>query len=222
MSAPRAIQTLARGAKPEVAIPVLTQIVGDHDAPTTHRVVAARELGGIATAEAELALARRVSAPDPRVQEAVLKALGTFAGPGTRRQPAALTEVKDPGVRRQLTLARALISHRHGLDGPFLQTVIGKIRKPEEIEQKTTLTMSLKSERATATDRARLTGSTYGIELAPRAAALTCGRLQWTIFFNRELAPGTMAERLFARPWIAALMGRWLSRATLLLPSTSS
>ena len=69
--------------------------------------------------------------------------------------------------------------------------------------------MSLKSERATATDRARLTGSTYGIELAPRAAALTCGRLQWTIFFNRELAPGTMADRLFARPWIAALMCRW-------------
>jgi hypothetical protein len=69
--------------------------------------------------------------------------------------------------------------------------------------------MSLKSERVTATDRARLTRSTYGIELAARAAALTCGRLQWTIFFNRELAPGTMAERLFARPWIAALMARW-------------
>ena len=110
VSAPRAIQTLARGAKPEVAIPVLTQIVGDQDAPTTHRVVAARELGGIATAEAERALARRVSASDPRVQEAVLKALGTFAGPGTRRQLAALTEVQDPGVLRQLTLARALIS----------------------------------------------------------------------------------------------------------------
>jgi hypothetical protein len=110
VSAPRAIQTLARGAKPQVAIPVLTQIVGDRDAPTTHRVIAARELGGIATVEAERALARRVSAPDPRVQEAVVTALGTVAGPVVMRQLAALTEVQDPGVRRQLALTRALIA----------------------------------------------------------------------------------------------------------------
>jgi hypothetical protein len=81
VSAPRAIQALARGAKPEAAVPVLGEIVGDRAAPTTHRVVAARELAGIATSEAEQALVRRVAARDSRVQEAVLRSLGARARP---------------------------------------------------------------------------------------------------------------------------------------------
>ena len=209
VSAPRAIQALARGAKAEAAVPVLGGIVGDEAAPTTHRVVAARELGGIATPEAERALIRRVESRDPRVQEAVLRGLGAFAGPGAMRQLARLTEIRDPFVRRQLTLTRALIAHREGLDGPFLPALPGKMRKPEDIQRKAAVTLSLKTARATATDLERLTGSTYGIKLGPRAAALKCERVEWTVFFNRELGTATIAQRLFARPWIAALLGRW-------------
>jgi hypothetical protein len=208
VSAPRAIHALARGAGVEVSIPVLDEIVSDPAAAASSRVVAARELGLIATPEVERALVRRTGVSDPRVQQAVFAGLGSFGGSEALRQLASLQEPDDPAARRQLALARALIAHRLGLDGPFLPAAGGKARRPEELEQRAAVTLQLKAEQATATDRERLVGSTYGIALAERAAALKCGRMEWTVFFNHELDPATLG-RLFERPWIAALMGRW-------------
>jgi hypothetical protein len=209
VSAPRAIRALARGAKANVAIPVLAEIVSDQAAPAFPRVVAARELGLIGTPEAEQALLRRVAIRDPRVQQAVIWGIGALGGPAALRKLDGIAVPDDPATRRQLALARALIAHRHALEGAFLPAVKGVVRRPQDMELKTALTLQMKTEKATASDVARLTGSTYGIELAERAAALTCGRVEWTLFFNRELGLSAIAQRLFERPWIAALLGRW-------------
>ena len=212
VSAVRAIQALGRGAGPGVSIPVLEAILRDQAAPTTHRVAAARELGGIATPEAELVLLRCVGSGNLRAEEAVLTALGQFAGPKALRELAKLTDVGDQGVHRRLTLTRALIAHREGLDGPFLPEATGKMRKAEEIQVKVPLTLRWTTEGTTASDRRILNGSSYGIDLAPAAAALQCGRNEWTVFFNSGLGAATLAKRLFERPWIAALLGRWYVR----------
>lgn len=209
ISAPRAIEALARGAKPEVAIPVLAEVVSDRAAPTTNRVVAARELGHLGIADAEQALVRRVTIRDPRVQHVVFWALGAVGGPTALRALGRVEAVPDRAANNQLVLSRALIAHRHGLEGPFFPAVKGVVRTPEQVEEKANVTLRLKTERATANDRTRLVGSTYGIELAARGVELSCGRNEWTLFFNRELDPGTATRRLFERPWVSALMGRW-------------
>lgn len=207
VSAPRAIEALARGAKPEVAIPVLTEVVSDQKAPTTSRVVAARELGHIGVADAEQALARRVTIREARVQQAVFWALGAAGGPTALRALGRVEAGTDRAANNQLVLSRALIAHRHGLEGPFLPVMKG--RRLERVDDPANVSLRLKTERATANDRARLVGSTYGIDLATRGAGLSCGENEWTLFFNRELDPTTTARNLFQRPWIAGLLGRW-------------
>jgi HEAT repeats len=209
VSAPRAIEALARGAKLEVSIPVLSEVVSNQAAPATNRVVAARALGQLGVADAEQALARRVTIREPRVQQAVFWALGATGGPTALRALTRIEAVPDPAANRQLVLARALIAHRHGLNGPFLPPMKGIVRSPEQVEEKADVALRLKTERATANDRNRLVGSTYGIDLAARGAELSCGRNQWTLFFNRELDPATAAGRLLERPWVGALMGKW-------------
>lgn len=209
VSGPRAIQALARAAKPASAISVLREIVADPGAPTVHRIAAVREIGGLATMGAQNALLANLDTGAPRVLEAALRALGTFAGPAALRELVKIGEQRDEGVRRQLALARALIVHRHGLAGPFLPAVPGRMRTKDDVEHRGKLTLRLKTERQTTADLRRLVGSRYGIETASRGADLTCGAAEWLVLFNRELAPDAIARRLFERPWIAALIARW-------------
>lgn len=115
VSVRHALHALAVGAKGEVAVPVLADVLAGRRTSETERVVVARELGGVATPAAEASLTRHVRERNPRVQQAVLAGLGTFAGPRTLR------DLADDATRRQLALTRALIAHRHGLDGPFLR-----------------------------------------------------------------------------------------------------
>jgi hypothetical protein len=212
VSAPRAIQALARAAKPSASIPVLRGIVADPGAPTVPRITAARELGSLATPAAQRALLANLDTGAPRVLEAVLRGIGAFAGPAALRELMKLGEQRDVGVRRQLALARALIAHRHGLDGPFLPAVAGRTRTKDEIEHHGKLTLRLKTARSTAADLRRLVGTRYGIEIAPRGADLACAGADWLVLFHRDLAPDAVARRLFDRPWIAALLARWYIR----------
>lgn len=63
------------------------------------------------------------------------------------------------------------------------------------------------SPQATADERARLHGPTYGISLAERGLALRCGRNEWTVLLNDQLGPSFRAlVGLADRPWIAALV----------------
>jgi hypothetical protein len=209
VSAPRAIEALARGAKAGAAIPVLARIVGEQSASIPARIAAARELGLLAKPDAERALLRRAGVEHPRVQQAVLRALGAIGSPAALRPLARLPESADAATRRQLAFARALIAHRHGLKGARLPPVEGEPRRPEQVGNRTTLTCTLATAAATAKDRERLAGSVYGIDLAGRAAKLVCGRTEWSVFFNRDVEPSQMAKRLRKRPWVLGLMAGW-------------
>jgi hypothetical protein len=200
----RAIQALARGTKAATSIPILVEVINDRTASTSVRVVAARELGRVATSEAEKALLGQLRAADPRVQQAVFESLGALGGVATSKGLSKLTPPAEAAARRQWTLARTLVAHRLGADAPFLAAPKVKSRRQKGIAKKTAVTVRMKTSRATETARERLAGTRFGIELAARAAALSCGLKQWNIFFNSEFIPAMALER----PWIVALLAR--------------
>jgi hypothetical protein len=209
VSASRAIQALARGATGDVSLPVLARVVSDNAAPSVTRVVAAREIGLIGTPDAEQTLRRRIGVGDPRVLQEVLAGLGALGGPPALRTLARVAMPDDDAARRQLIFARALIAHRHAIEGDYLPASDGRARPPQELGSPSALTMAFKTAAATAKDRERLRGTTFGIELGPCATDVACGHTEWTVFFNRELEPRALGLRLLERPWIVALLAQW-------------
>jgi hypothetical protein len=210
LSPQRAISALAAAANAEVAIPVLEQVARNPDARRTNRIFALRGLGRIATPEAQDLLLEHTHDVDPRLQQAAFAALGLFAD-RSALDSLNLSEPGDRAAHRQLSLTRALIAHRNGLEGPFLPEIQGSRRELGMPERMITFTLAMKTADATAADQARLRGSTYGIRLADTAYALRCGRAEWTMFGNRDLGRSITANnRLFERPFIAALLARWL------------
>lgn len=209
VSSYRAIRTLAVAARPEISVPVLAQVLADRRAPTTDRVVAARELGHIATSDAESVLVRRVSDREPLVQQAVFSALGMCGGPSSLRKLARVTEPEGAAAQRQLVFARVLIVHRHGLDGPFLPETDTSGTRPGDPDDHLRVTFRARTAKATAADRARFVGSTYGIRFTERAFSLRCGRVERTVFLNADVGGSMSLDNLFDRPWIAAVVARW-------------
>ena len=195
-----------------MAVPALEAVLADSRAPRTDRIAAARGLGTVATPEAERALLARARLRDPRVQQDVFAAIGTFGGPEAADALGRLAPPSDHAARRQLDFARALITHRHGLPGPFMTEARGVQRKPGPRKAMAPITLKLGTARATAADLGRLRGPTYGIEFADRALSLSCGPAQWTIFLNSAIrAPGA-SSALFDRPWIAAVLAQALPK----------
>jgi hypothetical protein len=209
VSASRAIQALARGATGDISLPVLARIVSDNAAPPALRVVAAREIGLIGTPDAEQTLRRRIGVGDPRVLQEVLAGLGALGGPPALRTLARVAMPDDAAARRQLIFARALIAHRHAMEGDYLPAADGPVTQPQALGQPTTLTMAFKTAAATAKDRECLRGTTFGLELGPCAVGVACGLTEWTMFFNRELEPKALGPRLLERPWVVALLAQW-------------
>lgn len=211
LSPHQAIGALAAATSAEVALPVLDQLARDSAAPRANRIAALRGLGRIATPEAQELLLRHARDVDPRLQQAAFASLGLFADRSALDKLESVSQPGDQFSRRQLSLARALIAHRNGLDGPFLPEMQGIPREPGAPERMNTVTLAMKTADATAADQARLRGSTYGIRLANWAYALRCGRAEWTMFGNRDLGKSiTGNDRLFERPWIASLLARWM------------
>ena len=202
VSAPRAIAALATGA-PEQAIPVIKIVLEDSSAPQPDQVAAARALGAIANSAAERLILRQVARAEPRVQQELLTALGTF---GSARTAAALTEElfssPDMALQRQLTLTRALIAHHHGLDGPFLPPHAAAEKPRGRRGDLTKVELSTKTGRALAADLQRLKGSSYGISFAERGFRLRCGPSDWTMFLNEALGttPTLLAPLFESRP----------------------
>lgn len=208
VSPPRAITALATGAPPDTAIPILDAVLADHQAPQPDRVSAARGLGRVATPQAEAALLEHLRDRDARVQQDVLAALGTFAGPEAAQQLKNLSVPSDAATRQQLVFTEALIAYRHDLDGPFLPEVAGKDRRPGRPDQMTTVRMDTRSAAATAADLKKLRGLTYGVRFGERAFALKCGPTDWTIFLNEQLGPSLTG--LFDRQWIVGILAQRL------------
>jgi hypothetical protein len=210
LSRHRALGVLATVASAEVAVPVLEQVAGDRTVGRADRVAAIRGLGSVATPTAEELLLGHTTDADPNVRREAFAALGTFAGMTALSMLAGLDEPDDDASRRQLALARAVIAHREGVDGPFLPEVSG--RRPDDPgpENRLAVNLELKSTEATADDVERFRGPTFDIELADRAYGLRCGRAEWSVLVNRDLGSAFSArERLLERPWIAALLARW-------------
>jgi hypothetical protein len=207
VSVPRAISALARGAQPDAAVPVLAQVLGGKKADLPSRIVAATELTLIATPAAERALWRGIGDPAPRVQQEVLWGLGALGGRSALRRLATLPVPADRATRRQLAFARALIAHRHGVDGSSLPAADGAPRRPEQVGARTSLTVTLQTAASTAKDAKRLEGTAYGIALGARSLSVECGAA-WTLFLNRELAPATLTAQLLERPHVLGLMAR--------------
>jgi hypothetical protein len=214
LSRHRALSVLATMARPEDALPVLDQVARNPAVQTTDRIAALRGLGRLATPAAQNVLLEQVGDPDRRVQQAAIAALGEFANASALATLATLNEPGDVALRKQLVLAKALISHREGLDGPFLPEKQGAQHAPTA-EGVISISLRVKSAEATSADAKRFRGSTYGIQLGQRAYELKCGRAVWTLFGNRDLGESIVApERLLERPWIVGLLARWLPPAT--------
>jgi len=194
----------------DTSIPTLARVVSDAAAPVPARVTAARALGLLGTPDAEQALRHRIGVEPPLVLREVLKALGAIGGPAVLRALSRVAMPTDAAARRQLTWARALIAHRHAIEGTYLPALDARVRL--DAGDAATVTVALQTVAATTKDRARLTGGTYGIELAPRSVSLTWPRSASTVFFNRELDLPLGAARLAERPWIVGLVARWRRR----------
>lgn len=206
VSAPRAIVALAAG-RPEVAMPLLEEVLADAGRPPADRRAAAEGLGLVATPEAERLLLGVARHRDPRVQQAAFKALGLFGGPDVVRELAKV-QARDEHALRQLRFAQALVAHRHGMpEGPFLPDPPPGRTRLTARSRTTGFTLAEMSPQATRAERGRLHGPTYGMSSAGRGLALRCGRNEWTVLLNNELAATSRAlTRLPDRPWIAALL----------------
>ena len=210
VSVHRALSALSVGAPAEVAHSVLDEVASDRTARSTDRVAALRGLARLATPEAEAALLERARERDPRVRQAALAGLGMFATPAALRRLARMRAPGDEAVAKQLHLTRALIAHRSGLDGPFLPDVKPVARRSARKGPRAEFALQNRGAEPTRADRKILRGSTYGIELANESLELRCGKAEWTVFVNREVTgSATLVDRLFERPWIAALLARW-------------
>ena len=216
LPAHRALSLLAQAADPAVSVPVLAEVARDLAARPTDRVAALRGLARVATADAQPAFQAGLRDPNPRVEIAAIAAIGETAS--TREQLGVLDAAALPqhtAVQRQLTLSRALIAHRLGLDGPFLPERRGVRREAIASDRMRVVTLAMKSAETTAEDLAKLVGSTYAIPPAPRGYDLRCGRARWTVFGNAEIGQTiTASPRLFERPWILAIAARWQPPAT--------
>jgi hypothetical protein len=207
-SAAHAIAALAEGA-PGRALPVMEQVLEDDAAPQPDRVAAARALGVIATSGAEALILAQLPRQEPRVQQELLASLGTFGSASAAGPLQDIPAPADAGVARQLALTRALISHRHGLDGPFLPGAAPASAPRGTARDRAEVGLSVRSAPSVATDLRRHQGPMYGMPVAARGLALRCGPASWTIFLNKSLGPTAGGlQLLFERPWIAAVLAQ--------------
>jgi hypothetical protein len=211
LSPHRAIRLLAV-ASPALATPLLDELACSSAATITDRVAALRGLGRVATGEAQRLLLRHAGDPtSPRLQQAALASLGLFADRSALDALARVPEPFDAAVRRQLAFTRALLAHRAGLVDTLATDTQGIRRTTGDTGHSTGISLKLQSADATRADMARLRGSKYGIALAERAYTLRCGKAHWSVFGNRGLGPSITAnDLLFKRPWIVALLARWM------------
>lgn len=202
----RALTVLARGARPEVALPVLTEIAADSTAPRAERLSAVHELGRLGGPGAQASLLSRIGDRDPRLQQAALTALGQFADETAEAVLARLPQPGDLAARRQLAFTRTLVAHRAGRGS--LPPPVPPVRR--SAGGFTAVRLCRRSPEQNAAERSGRVGSTYGIELAGATYGLVCGETRWTLVTNAALGDPIEADLLARRPWIAGLLCSWL------------
>lgn len=206
VSAPQAISALAEGA-PESALPVAVAVLQDDGRPRPDQISAARALGSIGSAKAETAILKLLPSAEPRVQQELLASLGRFASSRAGEALERLTVGDDDATKRQLDFARALIAHRHGIDGPFLREVPVADEPEGQGKQRAKVSLTAKTPAGTTADLRRMAGPVYGIEIAQRGLGLTCGPTDLTVFLNAALGPtADDLAPLFSKPFLAGVI----------------
>jgi hypothetical protein len=206
----RAISVLADSVQPQVAIPLLAGIVREPAASRTTRVAAIAALGQMATPESQSVLSAMLADSEPRIRLATLKSLGQVANRSALPALNDLATSGDRAVAQQLQLTKALIAHREGLAGPFLEEAPRNPRAPGDAESTRPVRFDVRSADETAADLTRFQGPDYGLRFSERAYRLHCGRADWSLFVNGDLGSLTATERLLERPWIAGILARWM------------
>lgn len=200
-----------KGPKGQRAVAALQAALANKRLTMTERAVAARELGRIATPDAERALLRQSRSPDPRVQQYAFAALGLFAGPKAGRALSKVSAPEDIAAYRQLVFAAALIAHRHGLDGPFLAETPFVLRTRNRVKKVSGLKARTPGAKAAKTARSRFRGRDYGIKFADPMHSIDCAELRWELLLNADLGRSAASlSNLLKRPWIAGVLAKWL------------
>ena len=209
----RAIGALAvRDPSPETATALARFAADEREAPID-RAVAAGSLRLIPNPEARQGLIRSLRSPELVVRVEAIKSLGTIGDEGSLTALNAAGRPANPGEERQLTFARALISHRLGLPSGDLPFQPGVARRAGPKDELIDLSLRPVRPRTIATQHERLHGPAFGIPLSDRVGfELRAGRARWSVLVNGELTEGggvfARSSRIFERPWITALLAR--------------
>ncbi len=202
----KAITALTRTETSSEASRILGHFLADDRNLATDRAIAAVNLRLIPGPEAQEVLIANLRVRDPRVQQQVIKSLGTF---GDEAALAALRQLLEPvgeSGRKQLAFAKELIAHRLGLPRTYLPYKEGVERERGDDDKMIELALRPLLKPIARSHRHLLQGSTYGIEVGDVGFELTAGQSKWTVFVNHALTAGEGYKKLFHRKWIAALL----------------
>jgi HEAT repeat protein len=209
----RALSALVqREQSPEVAA-LLAQVMANPNETPASRLVAAASLELIPLPEAQDALIAHLDIADPLVRLRVIRSLGVI---GDEQALKALERAKVPASdagRRQLAFSQALIAHRLGQTGRHLRFREGVDRRAKSRKDLIALTLRPIRTATIRTEHKALRGTDFGMRVSTSVGfLLRAGKAQWTVFVNRDLVGLRGFSRMFARPWITALLARYDER----------
>ncbi|MFA4841267.1 MAG: HEAT repeat domain-containing protein, partial [Agrococcus sp.] len=178
------------------------------EAPTTDRLAAIRALGLVS--EPSATLMGLANDEERRIQLAALTTIGKVGGRDLLEPLAELDAREDPAIDRQRRFARALISHRAGVETPIADDA-GVDRTWGDGDEVTE--MGFREMPATQPGQAfdSLVSGGFGLEASDNAYELACGASRFAVFVTRDLDDG--ASALFARPRLLGLVAYVLADA---------
>jgi hypothetical protein len=209
----RAVSALVQREQSAEVAGLLAQVMANPNETMAARLAAAASLELIPLPETQSALIAHLDEADPLVRLRVIRSLGAI---GDEEALAALERAKVPATdagRRQLAFSQAVVAHRLGRPGRQLRFREGVDRRTPARKELIALTLRPIRKATILKERKALRGTDFGMEVSSRAGfILRAGDAQWTVFVNRDLVALTGFSRMFARPWITALLARYDER----------
>ena len=187
---------------PREAVEALAPILLSADEPSALRHAAAFELGHVGTGAAVDALADALRAEDVLAVRGALAALGR-SGPPEALAAVSETLADDAAVRRAAAWAAALLSHRHGLEGPPWPA---EPPRPVEAVEGEAVEVADPDDEAIAECLDALSGEMVGVPLTARSARAVRGVGQPLFFLFAEGADAPKA--LFERRAVAGVVAK--------------
>lgn len=197
----RGIRALAYSERSDESAAILARMLVE-DPSRQVRSAAAGALALMPAAAAESALLRSLVEEDASVLTEILKALGSVGSPASLKLLTRLDQHAEPGVAKQLRMARATIALRaQGSAGSEIdpESTFGVAWRAVDID--------LLSGAELRTSIEELKGPTYGVGLSPRLGLrLKCGGFTHLLLLNHALAHGAITRGLQSEPMIAGIV----------------